>query len=204
MTKDKLFNIIENSLLRDEKPSEFLNKLKEKELLDKFPFSYLKDLEKIKQSKKHHPEGNVWIHTMMVIDEGAKYRQMANNKRELMWSLLLHDIGKIKTTKFQKGHWTAYNHDVVGEKEAIEFLDCFNCDNEFKLRVSKLIRYHMHLLYIVKYLPFTDKVGLKKYTDINDLAIVFLCDRLGRGGLTKNDIKEIELEVNNFKKKWHY
>lgn len=62
----------------------------------------------------------------------------------------------------------------------------------------------MHLLYIVKYLLFTDKVGLKKYTDINDLAIVFLCDRLGRGGLTKNDIKEIELEVNNFKKKWHY
>lgn len=45
MIKEELFKVIEHSLLMDEKPSEILNKLKEKELLDKFPFSYLKDLE---------------------------------------------------------------------------------------------------------------------------------------------------------------
>jgi putative nucleotidyltransferase with HDIG domain len=202
MTKQELFNLIEQSLLIDERPSEFLNKLKEKGLLDIVPFCNLKDLEKLQQTEKHHPEGNVWVHTMMVVDEGAKHRDEATNKRELMWALLLHDIGKIKTTKFQKGHWTAYNHDKVGEEESLIFLSHFNNELEFNQRVSKLIRYHMHLLYLIKKLPFTDLDGLKKYTDINDLSIVFLADRLGRGGLCQSDINEIKLEINNFYKQY--
>ena len=196
----ELFNEIESHLLNDNKPSIYLNKIKEDKRFDLVPFCILKELQNINQSPKHHLEGNIWNHTMMVVDEGAKRREEAHFKREVMWTLLLHDIGKIKTTKFQKGHWTSYNHDKVGEEESIKFLDYFNEQQEFKIIVSKLIRYHMHLLYIVNKLPFTDMQGLKKYTDINDIAIVFLCDRLGRGGLNEEDIREINIEVDKFYK----
>lgn len=199
MDKMELFKEIERHLLMDEKPSLFLNKIKNEGKLDKEPFSILKNLENMQQSPKHHPEGNVWIHTMMVVDEGAKHREKVNDKRAFMWCLLLHDIGKVKTTKLRKGRWTSYDHDKVGEEEGMLFLNNFIEDYDFKNKVSKMIRYHMHLLYIMNKLPFADMKGLKKNVDINDISYVFLSDRFGRGNLTKADKAQVEEEVNKFR-----
>lgn len=199
MKNNKLFYEIEEHILKDEKPSIYLNKIKDEGLLDREPFCNLKKLEEMQQSEKHHPEGNVWIHTMMVVDEGAKYRDKVNDKKAFMWSLLLHDIGKVKTTKLRKGRWTSYDHDKVGEEEGKKFLNYFVDDESFKVKVSKLIRYHMHLLYIMNKLPFADMEGLRKYVDINDISYVFLSDRFGRGGLTEEDKIEIRNEVEKFK-----
>lgn len=202
MEIQELFYKIEGYLLMDKKPSINLNKLKKDGLLNTEPFSYLIKLEEVKQSKRHHPEGNVWIHTMMVVDEGAKRVEEVHDKRAFMWTLLLHDIGKIKTTIFQKNHWTSYDHDKVGEIESVRFLEYFNQEEDFINKVSKLIRYHMQLLYMVNKLPFLDLEGIKKYTDINDISIIFLCDRLGRGGLDKKEIKQVEYEVKDFYSKY--
>lgn len=57
------------------------------------------DLQDVEQNPKYHPEGNVFIHTMMVIDEGAINREKSNDKRAFMWSLLLHDVGKNQLQK---------------------------------------------------------------------------------------------------------
>lgn len=199
MDKMELFKEIERHLLMDEKPSLFLNKIKNEGKLDKEPFSRLKNLENMQQSPKHHPEGNVWIHTMMVVDEGAKHREEVNDKRAFMWCLLLHDIGKVKTTKLRKGRWTSYDHDKVGEEEGMLFLNNFIENYDFKNKVSKMIRYHMHLLYIMNKLPFADMEELKKNVDINDISYVFLSDRCGRGNLTKADKAQVEKEVNKFR-----
>ena len=194
MSAIELFKEIEEHLLKDKKPSIFLNEIKDKGILDVSPFCYLKKLEEMQQSPKHHPEGNVWIHTMMVVDEGVKYRDKVNDKKAFMWCLLLHDIGKGKTTKLRKGRWTSYDHDKVGETLGKEFLEYFSCDEEFIFKVSKMIRYHMHLLYIMNKLPFADMEGLRKYTDINDISYVFFSDRFGRGNLSKEDREEVEMQ----------
>lgn len=199
MDSMKLFKEIENHLLMDEKPSLYLNEIKNKGLLDEEPFSNLKKLEDMQQSAKHHPEGNVWIHTMMVVDEGVKYREKVHDKKAFMWCLLLHDIGKVKTTRLRKGRWTSYDHDKVGEREGKLFLDYFIDDEEFKIRVSKLIRYHMHLLYIMNELPFADMDGLRKSVDINDISYVFLSDRFGRGNLSEDDKIKVKKEVEKFR-----
>ena len=199
MNDIKLFKEIEQHLLKDEKPSLFLNKIKDNGLLNHKPFRKLKKLEEMQQSPKHHPEGNVWIHTMMVVDEGAKYREKVNDRRAFMWCLLLHDIGKIKTTKLRKGRWTSYNHDKVGEEDGMLFLNNFIQDKEFKNKVCKMIRYHMHLLYIMNKLPFADMQGLKKNVDINDISYVFLSDRFGRENLTNEDKIKIKKEVDKFR-----
>jgi putative nucleotidyltransferase with HDIG domain len=202
MDENELYREIEKHLLDDKKPSDFLNELKEKNLLDEFPFKKIKNLEDIQQSAKHHPEGNVWVHTMMVVDEGAKLRDKVKDKRVFMWCLLLHDLGKVTTTKLRRGRWTSYDHDKVGEEEGREFLRHFTDDEEFISKVSKLIRYHMHLLYIMNKMPYADIKGMETYTDVYDLSMVFLSDRLGRGGLTNEDIEEVREQVKKFREQY--
>lgn len=202
MDKRGIFEDIEKHLLNDEKPSDYLNDLKEKGVLDQKPFNKVKDLEGVEQSKKHHPEGNVWIHTMMVVDEGAKLREKVKDKKAFMWCLLLHDLGKLRTTKLRNGRWTSYDHDKVGEGESREFLSDFTEDEKFIDKVSKLTRYHMHLLYIKNKLPYADIEGMKKYTNAEELSLVFLSDRLGRGDLTDWERRKINEEVDKFREQY--
>lgn len=185
-------------LINDEKPSEYLNYELENGGFDKEPFDLLKKLRSIPQEKKHHPEGDVWVHTTMVVDSGAKYRNEVKDSKSFMWGLLLHDIGKIKTTKKRKGRWTSYNHDFEGESIGREFLSKICTEEEFISEVCKIIKYHMHYLYISKSLPYGDIEGLKRNCDVGELKKVFLADRLGRGGLLARDKEKITEEIKKF------
>lgn len=202
MDKEQIFNEIELHLLQDEKPSKYLNELKDNNGLSLAPFNLLKNLEEIQQAPKHHPEGNVWIHTMMVVDKGAEYRNFVNDKRVFMWALLLHDLGKLTTTKMRHGRWTSYDHDKVGEMEAKKFLEAFDLKEEFILKVIKLVRYHMQLLFLVKNMPYGNEEGMKKEANLHDLSYVFLSDRLGRGGITQDEEADVEKQVEWFKDKY--
>ena len=196
------FNEIEKHLLEDDKPSSYLNELKTSGELSVEPFNWLISLEKIEQSPKHHPEGDVWVHTMMVVDKGSSYRDYVEDKKVFMWALLLHDLGKRSTTKLRNGRWTSYDHDKVGRKDAYDFLSYFKLSEEFKGKVSILVRYHMHLLFIMNKLPYGDIKGMKTEANLHDLSYVFLSDRLGRGGMNKEEIEKVENEVELFRKKF--
>ncbi|MDU4938620.1 MAG: HD domain-containing protein [Clostridium sp.] len=202
MKLQEKFNEIEKHLLEDDKPSVYLNELKSSGELAVEPFNWLISLEKIEQSPKHHPEGDVWVHTMMVVDKGVTYREHVEDKKVFMWSLLLHDLGKRSTTKLRNGRWTSYDHDKVGRKDAYDFLSYFNLSEEFKTKVSILVRYHMHLLFIMNKLPYGDIKGMKKEANLHDLSYVFLSDRLGRGGMDKEEIEKVEKEVELFRNKF--
>lgn len=202
MDRNEIFKNIEEHLLNDEKPSIYLNDIKDNGLLNEYPFELIKKLEKVDQSPKHHPEGNVWIHTMMVVDEGAKIRSRVDDKKAFMWALLLHDLGKFKTTKIRKGRLTSYDHDKVGEKETEEFLKCFDLSDKFIEKVTKLVRYHMHLLFVSKNMPYGNIEGMKKEADLETLSFVFEADRLGRGGVENKEEKEIKEEVERFREKY--
>ena len=196
------FNEIEKHLLEDDKPSSYLNELKTSGELSVEPFNWLISLEKIEQSPKHHPEGDVWVHTMMVVDKGSSYRDYVEDKKVFMWALLLHDLGKRSTTKLRNGRWTSYDHDKVGRKDTYDFLSYFKLSEEFKGKVSILVRYHMHLLFIMNKLPYGDIKGMKTEANLHDLSYVFLSDRLGRGGMNKEEIEKVENEVDLFRKKF--
>ena len=202
MKLQEKFNEIEKHLLEDDKPSVYLNELKSSGELAVEPFNWLISLEKIEQSPKHHPEGDVWVHTMMVVDKGSSYRDYVEDKKVFMWALLLHDLGKRSTTKLRNGRWTSYDHDKVGRKDAYDFLSYFNLSEEFKGKVSILVRYHMHLLFIMNKLPYGDIKGMKTEANLHDLSYVFLSDRLGRGGMNKEEIEKVENEVDLFRKKF--
>ena len=154
----------------------------------------LYNLKKTEQSPIHHPEGNVWNHTLLVVDEAARVKFKSKNQAALMWASLLHDIGKPSTTKSRKGKLTAYDHDKVGAELSKDFLQVLSADAKLVNQVYQLIRYHMQILFVVKDLPFADIEGLKLNTDIKELALLGLCNRLGRKGFDRNkEEKNIEL-----------
>lgn len=177
-----LFEEITEHLLLDDRPSEFLEKISKQEEFQMYPFSLLLQLKKTEQSPKYHAEGNVWNHTMLVLDEAAKVKVQSKDPRIFMWAALLHDIGKPGTTRMKKGRITSYDHDVEGERLAIEFLECFSQEEHFLQSVVSLVRYHMHMLYLLRELPHSDLMGLLRNVDIEEIALLCLCDRLGRKG----------------------
>lgn len=175
-----LFEEIQKHLLEDATPSRYLEQASKTEAFCVPPFSMLLRLKKTEQSPVHHPEGNVWNHTMLVVDEAAARRGESKTPAALMWAALLHDIGKPDTTKVRRGKITAYGHDTMGAGLAERFLNACTADEAFIRSVRVLVRYHMHMLYVLKNLPFQDLPGLKREADINELALFCLCDRLGR------------------------
>lgn len=186
-------------LMESKKPSEEIKKLIEEGEFNDYPFNKIKDLKNIEQNLKFHPEGNVLNHVLLVVDEAAKNRLDSKDKEVLMWGALLHDIGKITTTKVRHGRITSYNHDIEGEKTAYEFLDNFTNNEEFKSKVSKMVRYHMQPLFFDKNLPFFEPKKMLEECDYNELALLSLSDRLGRGNLNEEIIKEEINKINNFR-----
>lgn len=200
MTLFELFEDINKHLLEDEWPSLFLNEIYNDDLFREHPFKMLHTLKNVEQSPVHHPEGNVWNHTLLVVDEAAKIKHKSKNQRVLMWAALLHDIGKASTTAKRKDKITAYDHDKVGAELSKEFLRIFTDDEKFLDEVSQLIRYHMQILFVVNGLPFADIEGMKRNTDIQEIALLGLCDRLGRKGYDKEkEEKNIELFLQKSK-----
>lgn len=131
---------------------------------------------------------------LLVVDHAAKIKGLSKNPLVFMWAALLHDIGKPSTTRVKKGKITSYNHDKVGEKLAIEFLEYCVDDREFIEEVTNLVRYHMHILFVVRDLPFADKKGLVSKTDVREVALLGYCDRMGRTNQDERKVREdIEL-----------
>lgn len=188
--KVNLFNEIHQHLMEDEKPSDFLNSLSNNHIFQDVPFSMLLRLKETEQSPIHHPEGNVWIHTMLVVEEAAKVRGDSKNPEAFMWAALLHDLGKPDTTRQKKGKITAYDHDRVGAELTRKFLSYFPCEEEFVNHVVSLVRYHMHILYVTKDLPFAKPKEMMHHVDMNEIALFGLCDRLGRKNADKNKEEE--------------
>ncbi|SMB90453.1 HDIG domain-containing protein [Desulfonispora thiosulfatigenes DSM 11270] len=192
-TNQFIFTDFEKHLLNDEKPSNYFTKLlNEHNILDNYPFTMLRDLKKTEQSPQHHPEGNVWNHTMQVVDHAASRKNQSSNPRVFMWSALLHDLGKVPATKIKKGKITAYNHDKLGEKLAQDFLTSLGAEKNLIHEVSKMVRWHMQILYVVKNLPFAKIKSMLSEVKLEDIALLSLCDRLGRGKMSPEKIAEEE------------
>lgn len=199
MTKDEIYEVVNRILLESNRPSEeLLNLIKEREF-DSYPFEKIVKLSQIDQNPKYHPEGSVLNHILLVVDEASKNKEKSKDKKVFMWSALLHDIGKLTTTRIRKNRITSYNHDIEGEKISKDFLDKLTDDDNFKHSVSKMVRYHMQPLFFDKNLPFFEPEKMIKEVDCNEVALLSLCDRLGRGNLTEETIENENERIVKFK-----
>lgn len=140
LPKERVFVEWEKLLLKAEKPSIGLDFLQDSGWLVHFP--ELKDLIGCPQNPKWHPEGDVWIHTKMVLDNAAKLRHLIPNKWKLayMFGALLHDVGKPSTTT---PDLKAHGHDAAGIKISETFLNRITNDKDLINKVTTIVGLHM-------------------------------------------------------------
>ncbi len=171
---------MQTHLLTDDAPSGYFNRISEMDFFKEYPFSMLNRLKEVPQSPKHHPEGSVWNHTMLVIDEAARKKEKSGNPLAFMLAALLHDVGKAETTNCSKGRITAYNHETVGARQAEYFLKEFLEEEMLIHRIVSLIRWHMQILFVIKSMQFADINSMEKDIDLEEIALLGYCDRVGR------------------------
>lgn len=198
MDKKLLFKEVDNRLLNDPAPSAYLNELLARGHLDQYPYTMLSGLKAVKQSPQHHPEGDVWNHTLMVVDIAAENKDRSKDRRVFMWSALLHDLGKLPATRIRRGRITAYDHDKLGAGLAQDFLMDLQEDEAFAERVRAMVRWHMQVLFVVKGLPFADIKGMLADLDLDEIALLCYCDRMGRGGMDREKRSKEEENIQKF------
>lgn len=198
LSLNDLYNEVNIHLITDSNPSIYLSSIIDEPEFQKPSFHFLYELQFTEQSPVHHPEGNVWNHTLLVVDEAAKRKNQCRTPAAFMWAALLHDIGKPSTTKIRHGKITSYDHDKVGAKLAYQFLSRFTKDQFFIESVCSFIEFHMHILYVVKKLPYGNIPELLEKMDINEIALFGLCDRLGRKNASQ---EEAERTIKQFIKR---
>ncbi|MBQ3574867.1 MAG: HD domain-containing protein [Clostridia bacterium] len=111
---ERILGETEKALLKAGKPSAYFRLLREMNHLREF-FPEIEKMADIPQNPKFHPEGDVFEHTMLVLDSAAQLRNRSEWPLSFMLSALFHDIGKIVATEIQEdGRITAYGHEVRG------------------------------------------------------------------------------------------
>ncbi len=110
-------------------------------------------LENTPQNPVFHREGDALTHTKLVCGEltrMAAFRSLPSvQKTELFLAALLHDIGKVRTTRIENGVPAAPHHASAGSLAAGEFLwkECGICGTEENMNIREtvcaLIRWHM-------------------------------------------------------------
>ena len=108
------FAALSDALLNLERPSAYFRKLlAEGRLVDEYP--ELAACVGVPQNPVHHPEGDVFEHTMLVVDCAAALHHRAQRPLGFMLAALTHDLGKAVATVVQPdGKITSYGHEVEG------------------------------------------------------------------------------------------
>ena len=77
------------------------------------------------QEPEWHPEGDVWTHTLMVVDEARKRIDDLDRPRQMavMLAAVCHDLGKPATTEFIDGRIRSRGHEEAGVPPTRAVLD---------------------------------------------------------------------------------
>ena len=96
----------------------------------------IKRMQGVAQPAEFHPEGDVWVHTMMML-EGLR-----SPTPTLALGVLLHDVGKPPTFSIRE-RIRFDNHVEVGAKMAEEICDRLRLSSGEREQVVELVRHHL-------------------------------------------------------------
>lgn len=116
-------------------------------------FPFLADLDKSSQDPIHHQEGNVGIHTRMVINElisSDDYRDLSSRDRfKMFWTAVFHDSGKPATREeLPGGRITNIGHSRLGAMIAREHLRAKRVPFFLREEICNLIVLHQWPFYL--------------------------------------------------------
>ena len=140
----------------------------------------LPEVEKMKgveQPPQFHPEGDVWIHTLLLLSMLA-----AGTSRTLAWGALLHDVGKPPTFRVAPDRIRFDDHVEVGTRMAEEIGQRFRMSNDDIAQISALVANHLRFADVknMKESTFKRFIRLPKFDEHLELHRI---DCLGSHGI---------------------
>jgi tRNA nucleotidyltransferase (CCA-adding enzyme) len=141
------------------------------------------------QEPEWHPEGDVWVHTLQVIDQArARVDDLARPQRlAVMLGAVCHDLGKPATTALVDGRIRSIDHEEQGIPPAASLLDRLNVRSidgyDVRHQVLGMVAQHLKP---GMWFKVRDEVGdgafrrLAQKVDLELLARLAKADCLGR------------------------
>lgn len=180
---ERVMGELEKALLKSDRPSVFFEELRCMRQLDVW-FPELQALIGLEQNPRFHPEGDVWRHTMQVLDEAATLRGAARKPLWFMLSALCHDFGKTTATQTIDGVIHAYGHEKEGLPLVQSFLGRLTRETKLTTYVMNMTELHMIPNELVRFEAHT-RSYMKLYDRAccpGDLLLFVKADRLGCRG----------------------
>lgn len=182
VNRERIFEELKKLLLLSPEPSTGLRYIQKTGVLERMhPLIF--QLIGCRQSPQNHPEGDVWEHTLLVVDQAARLKSRSSNPEALMFAALVHDIGKPLTTEVKGEKITAYGHDVLGEKLARSFLQELTHNRTLINDIGTLVKEHMHPVLLYKDRERVTDKAIRKLVDrvnLHELLLIAEADLLGR------------------------
>ena len=100
----------------------------------------------IEQHPVYHPEGDVWVHTVLMFERAGIVKD-----KILAWSILLHDIGK--KDAFSVGEDNIphfYGHEAMGANMIPAIAERLRFSRELAEAVEHAVRYHMRFASVME------------------------------------------------------
>lgn len=145
---ERIWGEIEKLLMLAARPSVGFELARVLRVIDHL-FPELAALVGCEQEPEWHPEGDVWTHTLLVIDQATTRRKGLTYPRQvaLMLGAVCHDLGKPATTQFLDGRIRSRNHEEAGVEPTDRLLDRLNIHSldgyDVRRQIRGLVAYHL-------------------------------------------------------------
>jgi tRNA nucleotidyltransferase (CCA-adding enzyme) len=188
LPSERIWGEMEKLLLKAQHPSIGLKCLLRLGVIDQL-FPEVKALIDVPQDPEWHPEGDVFVHTQLVVDRARELIDDLPYTKQVtvMIAALSHDFGKPATTEFIDGRLRSRGHEEAGIEPTLSFLDKLNIHTvdgyDVRAQVIALVRDHLKP---GEYFKKRDEVGdgafrrLARKCELDLLYRVAKADSLGR------------------------
>ncbi len=186
---ERIWSEIEKLLLRADRPSIGFALALDLGVIDQL-LPEMRPLVGCEQEPEWHPEGDVWTHTLMVIDQARALNADLDRPQliTVMLGAVCHDLGKPATTAVIDGRIRSLEHEERGVAPTLSLLDRLNIHTidgyDVRGQVAGIVAQHLKPGMFYK----ADNVGdgafrrLAQKVDLELLARVARADCLGRTG----------------------
>jgi poly(A) polymerase len=146
-------------------------------------------LKGVEQPPQYHPEGDVWTHTLLLLDGLEK-----GCSKSLAWGVLLHDVGKPPTFRVAPDRIRFDNHAEVGTRMAEQICRRLRFSNETTEQVTALVANHMRFADVTKMKESTLKRFMRLPSFTEHLELHRLDCEASHGDLSLHDFVKTKLE----------
>jgi tRNA nucleotidyltransferase (CCA-adding enzyme) len=190
LPSERIWGEIEKLLLQAVRPSIGFELALDLGVIERL-FPEIQALVGCEQEPEWHPEGDVWIHTLLVIDQARTRIDDLDRARQIvvMVGAVCHDLGKPLTTAFIDGRIRSIDHEQAGVAPAAAVLDRLNIHSidgyDVRKQVLGIVAHHLKPgMFRQSPTPVSDGAfrRLAEKVDLEMLARVAKSDCLGRTG----------------------